>query len=108
MPGGLLTSGVMAGGLRTMLDGQALRDLIRRRLTRRTLFRAGGAGVATALIVGTDRVTAPSPAEAALLRPPVGDVADAVPTLSRGEMLALDPHAFTGRTQAVPAEQAGP
>src|SRR4051812_13432695 len=102
-----------------MLDGSRLRDLIQRRLTRRGLFRAGGAGVATALIVGTGQVTTPTLAEAAALRaaaleaaagrrPVTTDGVSAVPTLSRDEMLALDPHAFTGRTQAAPAEQGGP
>ena len=34
----------------TVLDASSLRNLIRRRLTRRTLFQASGAGVATALL----------------------------------------------------------
>lgn len=94
-----------------MLDASSLRNLIRRRLTRRTLFQASGAGVATALIVGTGQVTSPTPAEAASLRAAALDAANAVLTLSKQERLALDPHAFTGRTQALaaaPAEQAGP
>jgi alkaline phosphatase len=95
----------------TVLDASLLRNLIRRRLTRRTLFQAGGAGVATALIVGTGQVTNPTSAEAASLRAALRDAANTTPTLSRGEMLALDPHAFTGRTDsfaAAPAEQGGP
>jgi alkaline phosphatase len=92
----------------SMLDAAALRDLIRRRLTRRTLFRAGGAGVATALIVGADRVATPTTVEAASLAGAAAENDRAVPTRSRAEMLALDPHAFTGRVFAAPAEQAGP
>jgi alkaline phosphatase len=91
-----------------MLDAATLRDLVRRRLTRRTLFRAGSAGVATALIVGTGQVPALTPAEAATIQTRLAEAVQAVPTLSRDEMLALDPHAFTGRTQAAPAEQGGP
>src|SRR5437870_303935 len=89
-----------------MIDPSALYGLVRRRLTRRTLFRAGGAGVATALIVGTERVMAPAPVEASSLLAAVPEMKAAPP--SRAELLALDPHAFTGRAYAAPAEQAGP
>src|SRR6266508_3328298 len=88
-----------------MLDGAALRNLIRRRLTRRPLFRAGGAGVATALTVGNDRVTVPGAAEAAALlaapdRPASATRAATPP--APADLLALDPHALTGRTMAAP------
>jgi len=59
------------------------------------------------LIVGTERVLAPAPAEASSLPAAIVPEMRAAPP-SRAELLALDPHAFTGRAYAAPAEQAGP
>jgi len=69
-----------------MSEETSLREAIMRRFTRRTMLRASGSGVATAVIVGLgERPAAAAPA-------PVAAVAPAPTNLE-----ALDPHAYTGR-----------
>ncbi len=72
-----------------------LGDLIARRLTRRGLFRVGGTGAATALIVGLGQGT-----ERAHAAPPR-------PALAVDALRRVDPHALTARTLSFAAEQGG-
>jgi len=77
------------------MSQDGIRDLILRRLSRRGLFRAGGTGVASAVIVGLQ--AAPQAAAAAASAP------EALAASPR-QLEARDPHVFTGlRTASLQA-----